>query len=77
MLMLQASGQESYEWLSRDDKEVELTVEDFVTLGGLIATYKNTVWNDKYVGYKDAIKKAKTAEKVNEIVIDYTITAVE
>lgn len=74
MLMMQASGLETYTWLSKDDKAVELTVEDFGTLGGLIAQFKNTVWNDKYLTYKAAIKKAKTLAAVEKVVIDYDNT---
>ena len=61
----------SYTWLSKDDKAVELTVEDFVTLGNLIAQYKNKVWNEKYLEYKTAIENAQTIEELNEIELDY------
>lgn len=74
MLLMQSSGLETYTWLSKDDKAVELTVEDFGTLGGLIAQFKNTVWNDKYLAYKAAIKKAKTVAAVEKVVIDYDNT---
>lgn len=74
MLLMQSSGLETYTWLSKDDKAVELTVEDFGTLGGLIAQFKNTVWNDKYLTFKAAIKKAKTVAAVEKVVIDYDIT---
>ena len=71
MLMLQASGIETYSWLSKDDKVVELSVEDFSTLGGLIAEYKNAVWNEKYIAYKMAIENAETLEELNNIEIIY------
>ena len=71
MLMIQAGGVDSYTWLSKDDKAVELTVEDFVTLGNLIAQYKNKVWNEKYLEYKTAIENAQTIEELNEIELDY------
>ena len=71
MLMLQASGIETYSWLSKDDKVVELTVEDFSTLGGLIAEFKNAVWNEKYIAFKNQIEQAKTLTELEEIEIEY------
>ena len=47
MLLVQQEGLESYSWLTKDDKVVKLTLEDFGTLGGLIAQYKAGVWNEK------------------------------
>lgn len=73
MLLLQATGQEVYSWLSRDDKVIELSLEDFASLGALIAEYKNSVWNGKYLNYKEAIETAQTIKELNEIVIDYTL----
>ena len=72
MLLMQAGGVESYLWLSKDDQTVALTVEDFGTLGGLIATYKNTIWQEKYINYKMQIEQAQTVDAVNAIVLDYT-----
>ena len=72
MLILQASGStEPYTWLSKDDKAVELSVEDFGILGGLIAEFKNTVWNEKYIAYKTAIEQAETLAELEEIEIEY------
>lgn len=75
MLMLQAQQDPNatYLWLSKDDKVVELTLEDFGTLGGLIAEYKNTIWQRKYLYFKDLIESATTIEEVDIINIDYTI----
>ena len=61
----------TYTWLSKDDKAIELTLEDFSTLGNLIAAYKNTIWSEKYIAFKTAIENAKTLEELNEIEIDY------
>lgn len=72
MLLMQAGGIETYLWLSKDDQTVELTTEDFGTLGGLIAEYKNTIWQEKYIAYKAAVEQAETVEAVNAIDIDYT-----
>lgn len=71
MLMIQSSGINFYEWLSRDDKVVELSVEDFITLGSLIANFKNIVWNEKYIDFKIQIEECQTVEEVNTIDINY------
>lgn len=71
MLLMQASGLSSYYWLSRDDKVIELSLEDFSTLGGLISQYKNNVWSNKYLYFKQQIKNAQTILEVQNIVIDY------
>ena len=73
MLLMQAGGLETYLWLSKDDILVELTLEDFGTFGVLIATYKNDIWQRKYLYFKDLIENATTIEEVNSINIDYTI----
>lgn len=72
MLLMQAGGVESYLWLSKDDQTVALTVEDFGTLGGLIAEYKNNIWQEKYITYKAQIEQAQTVDAVNAIVLDYS-----
>lgn len=61
----------TYLWLSKDDQAVELSLADFGTLGGLIAEFKNTIWQEKYIAYKTAIEQAETVEAVENIVIDY------
>lgn len=71
MLLVQQAGLETYSWLTKDDKVVELTLEDFGTLGGLIAQYKNSVWNEKYLNYKTQIENAKTLAELEEIRIEY------
>lgn len=71
MLLMQASGIESYEWLSKDDKVVTLTLSDFGILGGLIAGYKAHIWDEEYLGYKIQIDSAETLEELEEIEIIY------
>lgn len=73
MLLMQASGLESYDWLSKDDKVVTLTLNDFGVLGGLIADFKNIIWSVKYLHYKNLIEQATTVAELNNIVIDYNI----
>ena len=75
MLMLQAQQDPdaTYLWLSKDDQVVKLTVEDFGTLGGLIAEYKNTIWQEKYINYKTQIEQAQTVDAVNNINLDYAL----
>lgn len=71
MLLMQSSGMETYSWLSKDDKVVELTLEDFGILGGLIAGFKAHIWNEEYLGYKEEIEEAQTYEELKEITIHY------
>ena len=73
MLLMQASGIKTYLWLSKNDIPVELNLEDFGTLGELIATFKNDIWQRKYLYFKTLIENATTIEEVNSINIDYTI----
>ncbi len=73
MLLMQATGLETYNWLSRDDKVVTLTLEDFGILGGLIAGFKNTIWSVKYLHYKGLIEQAETVAELDEIIIDYNV----
>ena len=73
MLLVQQAGLESYSWLTKDDKVVELTLEDFGTLGGLIAQYKAGIWNGKYLNFKTQIENAETIEEVNNIELNYDI----
>ena len=62
----------TYLWLSKDDKVVGLTLADFGILGALIADFKNTIWQEKYINYKAQIEQAQSVEAVNAIVLDYT-----
>ena len=71
MLLVQQAGLESYSWLTKDDKVVELTLEDFGTLGGLIAQYKVGVWNGKYLNNKTQIENAKTLAELEKVEIKY------
>ena len=73
MLLVQQAGLESYSWLTKDDKVVELTLEDFGELGGLIAQYKAGVWNEKYLNFKEQIENAKTIEEINNIELNYDV----
>ena len=71
MLLVQQAGLETYSWLTKDDKIVELSLEDFGELGGLIAQYKIGIWNGKYLNYKALIESAETVEELEEIKIEY------
>lgn len=71
MLLMQAGGMETYLWLSKDDQPISLSIEDFGTLGELIAEFKNTIWQEKYLAYKTQIEQAETLETVENIVIEY------
>lgn len=67
----EASAEVSYTWLSKDDKAIELNLDDFITLGNLIASYKNTIWNEKYITFKSAIENAETLEELEGLEINY------
>lgn len=71
MLLMQAGGIETYLWLSKDDQAIELSLNDFGTLGGLIAEFKNTIWQEKYIAYKTTIEQAETIAAVENIAIEY------
>ncbi|MCR5260648.1 MAG: hypothetical protein K6C94_02300 [Candidatus Gastranaerophilales bacterium] len=71
MLIMQTGGLQTFNWLSKDDKSVELTVEDIGILGGLIADFKSDVWNEKYLFFKMLIAQAQTVEDVMGIQINY------
>ena len=71
MLLMQASGVQTYTWLSKDDIAVDLTPEDFGILGALIADYKNRIWNERYLNFKTKIEKATTVSALNNINISY------
>lgn len=76
MLLLEASGQETYDWLSMDDQFITLTLPDFQEIGVRIAEYKQNVWAVKYVAYKRLIEESKTLDEVLDIVIQYLPTEV-
>lgn len=71
MLLMQSAGFNNYDWLSKDDKVVTLSLSDFGTLGGLIAGYKAHIWNEEYLGYKEQIESAQTYEELKDIDIQY------
>lgn len=70
--MLMLGDEDIYYWLSKDDKVVELNKLDFIELGKLIAGYKNSVWNIKYIYYKEQIEQATEIYELDDIIIDYT-----
>lgn len=69
--MMEKYGIESYDWLSRDDKTVTLTLVDFGVLASLIAGYKAHIWSEEYLSFKQQIEEATTLEELEAIVIDY------
>lgn len=73
MLMLEAqqNPEITHTWLSKDDKAVVLALEDFITLGNLIAIYKNNIWSEKYIAFKTAIENAQTIEELERMEINY------
>ena len=73
LMLLQATGAEEDEWLTKDDKTVILRIEDFQTLGSLIKAYKSKLWKEVYMGYKKQIQKAATIEELDAIKINYAL----
>lgn len=71
MLLMQTSETSEYIWLSKNDKTVEFSLQDFITLRNLITEYKNTIWIQKYISFKTAIENAKTIDELELIDIDY------
>lgn len=65
------AGELTYLWLSKDDKVVELSLSDFVTLGGLIAEFKNTIWQEKYIAYKMQIEQSQSLKTLANIELEY------
>ena len=71
MLILEASSITAYPWLSRDDISVELTIDDISNIASKIAEFKNTVWNEKYISFKEQIIQVKSIEELDKIEVRY------
>ncbi len=73
-------GDSSAMWLSKDDQYVELQIntevpleDDFIKIGFLIEGFKDKVWGQYYMGYKQQILEATTVEEVDNIMINYPL----
>ena len=69
--LMQTQSIEKTQWLSKDNILIELTLEDFLNIGGLILNYKTNLWTNIYAGIEAQIESAQTIEEVNNIVITY------
>lgn len=69
--LMQAQGIETTQWLSKDNIPIELTLEDFLNIGGLILEFKTNLWTNVYAGFEAQIEAAQTVEDVESIVIEY------
>ena len=69
--LMQTQSIEKTQWLSKDNILIELTLEDFLNIGGLILSYKTNLWTNIYAGIEAQIESAQTIEEVNNIVITY------
>ncbi len=69
--LMQAQGLEATQWLSKDNIPIELTLEDFLNIGGLILNYKTNLWTNVYAGFEAQIEAAQNIEDVENIVITY------
>ena len=74
--LMQAQGIQKTQWLSKDNILIELTLEDFLNIGGLILNYKTNLWTNIYAGFEAQIQAAQTIEEVEDIVIDYNVFSV-
>ena len=71
--LMQAQGIEATQWLSKDNIPIELTLSDFLNIGGLILNYKTNLWTNVYAGFEAQIEAAQTIEDVENIVINYNV----
>ena len=71
ILLLKTNNIESYTWLSKEDEIIDLSVEDFNSLCNQIASFKNVVWNNKYLTFKKQIDNAQTINELENIKIIY------
>ena len=69
--LMQAQGIEATQWLSKDNIPIELTLSDFLNIGGLILNYKTNLWTNVYAGFEAQIEAAQTIEDIESIVIEY------
>ena len=68
--LMQAQGIEATQWLSKDNIPIELTLSDFLNIGGLILNYKTNLWTNVYAGFEAQIEAVQTIEDVENIVIN-------
>ena len=71
--LMQAQGIEATQWLSKDNIPIELTLNDFLNIGGLILNYKTNLQTNVYAGFEAQIEAAQTIEDVENIVINYNV----
>lgn len=69
--LMQIQSIEKTQWLSKDNISIELTLEDFLNIGGLILSYKTNLWTNVYVGFEAQIEAAQNIDDVENIVITY------
>lgn len=69
--LMQAQGIETTQWLSKDNIPIELTLEDFLNIGGLILNYKTNLWTNIYAGFEAQIEAAQTIEEIENIIVNY------
>ena len=69
--LMQAQGIEATQWLSKDNIPIELTLSDFLNIGGLVLNYKTNLWTNVYAGFEAQIEAAQNIEDVENIVINY------
>lgn len=64
---------ETVRWNTKEDKNVELNVEQVAFILQGLANVQSDVWTWKYPYYLEQIELAQTIEEVENIVIDYDV----
>ena len=60
-------------WVTKEDEEVLLNLEQVIAILQGIAQVQSEIWVLKYKGFINEINNAETADEIRAIVIDYTI----
>lgn len=70
IIRLEAAGDETCEWLSREDIYITCTATQLKGLIATIGQYKTKVW-EKYYEYINLLNSVDTYDELDKIVIDY------
>ena len=73
LLGLQQGIYKEIVWVTKEDEEVLLNLEQVIAILQGIAQVQSEIWVLKYKGFINEINNAETADEIRAIVIDYTI----
>lgn len=71
-LYIAGDTQSSFPWNTKEDINIELTIESGKYVVDGLKAIQSKVWTIDYPNYLQQIKAAKTIEELNAIVIDYS-----